>query len=358
MNYKEVLISICEFAVIGFSVLLGLTLMLKNDEAYNESYIDSKFCALSISKNCYKRFMRILGLILFLFGLAFFYFMFFYTPDDELEPVKEFWKDVEKSTNADSLILGFAMFAIAIPARMSSTRFPGKPLAMLKGKTVIQRVYEKCLQSKYAGDNAYILTDSPQICEFAEKMGAKYVLTSPECKNGTERIVEALPKIDAEFFVNVQGDEPFIPVSLIDAIVEKRMQTNCELATAVVRIDDPQDLDNPNVVKALRNKDGKILYFSRSPLPYVRGVADKAKWLEKCAYFRHIGIYGYSRKSLLNYNSLPSSTLEKCEMLEQLRFVDSGYEFMAVESAYKSIGIDTPQDLAQAEKFLETPQQC
>jgi len=244
-------------------------------------------------------------------------------------------------------------FALAIPARMASTRFPGKPLAMLGNKRVIEHVYNACKKSAYA-NNVYILTDSPEIYDFSKEINANCIMTSPQCQNGTERIVEALDKITEDFIINVQGDEPFIPSSLIDSMISLRQKKNCDLITCACPIKNAQDLINPNVVKVLRNSEGKVLYFSRSPLPFVRGESDYSKWLEKTSFLRHIGIYGYSKNVLEKYLTFKSSSLENCEMLEQLRFIDNGYEFSLIESDYESIGIDTPEDLENAQNILKT----
>ena len=179
-------------------------------------------------------------------------------------------------------------------------------------------------------------------------------MTSEKCRSGTERIIEAFEEIGAEFVVNVQGDEPFISPKLIDSVIEAHRATNSDLVTAASKIGDANMLINPNVVKVLRDGQGRALYFSRSPLPYVRGQSNPAKWLESCDYWRHIGIYGYSAKALARYDSLPVSTMEKCEMLEQLRFVSAGYKFDIVETDYCSIGIDTPEDLDAAEEYLKS----
>ena len=165
---------------------------------------------------------------------------------------------------------------------------------------------------------------------------------------------KTLEEIGAEFVVNVQGDEPFISPKLIDSVIEAHRATNSDLVTAASKIGDANMLINPNVVKVLRDGQGRALYFSRSPLPYVRGQSNPAKWLESCDYWRHIGIYGYSAKALARYDSLPVSTMEKCEMLEQLRFVSAGYKFDIVETDYCSIGIDTPEDLDAAEEYLKS----
>jgi 3-deoxy-manno-octulosonate cytidylyltransferase (CMP-KDO synthetase) len=202
-------------------------------------------------------------------------------------------------------------------------------------------------------EKVVILTDSIEILEFADKIGAPAISTSPNCQSGTERIIEAFEEINADFVVNVQGDEPFISPKLVDSIIEVGKNSNVELVTAISKITDEQALINPNIVKVLRDNEGAGIYFSRTPLPYIRGEANPAEWLKRCDYWRHIGIYGYSAKSLARYASLPVSKMEKCEMLEQLRFIASGYKFELVETDYTSIGIDTPEDLAEAEEFLK-----
>ena len=241
--------------------------------------------------------------------------------------------------------------AIAIPARMGSKRFPGKPLAMLGGKAVLERVYDNCRKCERA-EKIVILTDSAEIMEFADKIGAPAIQTSPKCASGTERIVEAFDEINANFVVNVQGDEPFISPALVDSIIEAHENSKVDLVTAVSKISDGQMLLNPNVVKVLRGADGSAIYFSRTPLPYVRGEPNADEWLKRCDYWRHIGIYGYSAKAVARYAALPESAMERCEMLEQLRFIAAGYKFDVVETEYESIGIDTPADLAAAEEFL------
>ena len=348
MTVIPVIFEICTFVI---PLFVALIFLLRSNESYNEAYDSSKFKFLGLSKSQYRLFFRIIGFVCLLVGFFAIYRNYFYEPVSEYQETKDFWKDVEGKVDPfrSAMLLGAA---IAIPARMGSSRFPGKPLAFLGGKAVLQHVYDNCMKCELA-EKVVILTDSIEILEFADKIGAPAISTSPNCQSGTERIIEAFEEINADFVVNVQGDEPFISPKLVDSIIEVGKNSNVELVTAISKITDEQALINPNIVKVLRDNDGAGIYFSRTPLPYIRGEANPSEWLKRCDYWRHIGIYGYSAKSLARYASLPVSKMEKCEMLEQLRFIASGYKFELVETNYTSIGIDTPEDLAEAEEFLK-----
>ncbi len=349
---KGILITSLEIALWAIPACIGIAMLIRGKESYEDSYINSVWRANGISKNKYILIFRLIGLILLAIASVLFYCLHLresiHIPSDE----QDFWNEIDSTKGANSIFKTAMLLtgAIAIPTRMGSTRFPGKPLAMLGSKRVLEHVYEKCLSSKNA-ESVFILTDSPEIDDFAKSIGANCIMTSPECQNGTERIVEALDKINADFIVNVQGDEPFIPPSLIDSIFDIHSKTNCEIATAATPITDPEELFNPNNVKVLTNAAGQIIYFSRSPLPFVRG-EEQANWLNKRKYLKHIGIYGYSKEALKKYATLPKSSLETCESLEQLRFIDAGINMSLVESDYKVVGIDTPEDLAKAQAML------
>lgn len=347
----KIFYTILEVAYVALPLFVAAIFLLRRSETYNDNYQTSKFKAWGVSLGGYKIFYRVIGLIcLCLAGLAV-YKNYIEEPDDELSDARKFWEDVNKRKDLPlqgAMLLGAA---IAIPARMGSTRFPGKPLALLGGKAVLERVYESCVKSELA-EKVVILTDSIEIMEFSDKIGAPAIMTSEKCRSGTERIIEAFGEINADFVVNVQGDEPFISSKLIDAVIEAHSSRGSDLVTAASKITYAEMLSNPNVVKVLRDNSGAGMYFSRSPLPYNRGEPDVAKWLDRCDYWRHIGIYGYSEKSLVRYDSLPVSKLEQCEMLEQLRFIAAGWKFDIVETQYESIGIDTPDDLEAAEEFL------
>lgn len=352
MNISAIIKSIIQLGICVVPFTVAFAIFVRGRESYEDSYAHSRFRASGISLAKYKLIFRLVGLLLLIISCVFFYYIYLHeTPQDD--DTKEFMQLMEKNKNKEIFRSALLLGAIAIPTRMSSTRFPGKPLAKLGGKAVLQHVYEKCKQSAFAKE-IFILTDSPEIEDFAGSMGAKCLMTSPDCQNGTERIIEALPQIDSNFIVNVQGDEPFISPALIDSIFRLHEKTSCEIATAASLITDAQELPNPNCVKVLSDASGKIIYFSRLPLPYVRGENDYANWLIKRKYLKHIGIYGYTKDALLKYSTLPKSSLEICESLEQLRFIDAGIAMELVETDYKVVGIDTPEDLLYAEKLLES----
>lgn len=242
-----------------------------------------------------------------------------------------------------------------IPARYASTRFPAKPLAKLGGKTVIQRVYEQV-----AGilDDAYVATDDERIEAAVKAFGGKVVMTSVHHKSGTDRCYEACTKIGGEFdvVVNIQGDEPFIQPSQLQAIKVCFDDATTQIATLVKPFTSDNGfaaLENVNSPKVVLNKNMNALYFSRSIIPHQRN-AEKADWLKNHTYFKHIGLYAYRVEVLKEITSLPQSSLELAESLEQLRWLENGYTIKAGVTEVETIGIDTPQDLEQAEQFLKT----
>jgi 3-deoxy-manno-octulosonate cytidylyltransferase (CMP-KDO synthetase) len=240
--------------------------------------------------------------------------------------------------------------AITIPARLKSVRFPRKVLANLCGKPVIQRVYEIAQQANIT-DEIYVLVDSPEVADVVESFGGKSIMTSPDCYCGTERIASVLGQIKADFIINVQGDEPLLdPQALVD--INKCAETSsADIVTPIFKITLVSDIDDPSRVKVVVCKNGRALYFSRSPIPFVRGI-EKSKWLKKHQFFGHIGVYGYKRATLENYENLVASDLELAESLEQLRFLDNGYTIDTILTGRSTIGIDTPEDLAKAEAYL------
>lgn len=242
-----------------------------------------------------------------------------------------------------------------IPARYASTRFPAKPLAMLGGKTVIQRVYEQV-----AGvlDDAYVATDDERIEAAVKSFGGKVVMTSVEHKSGTDRCYEACTKIGGDFdvVVNIQGDEPFIQPSQLQTVKSCFDDSSTQIATLVKPFsgnDDFAVLENVNSPKVVVNKNMNALYFSRSIIPYQRN-ADKNDWLKNHTYYKHIGLYAYRTEVLKEITSLPQSSLELAESLEQLRWLENGYTIKVGISEVETIGIDTPQDLEKAERYLLT----
>ncbi|ADV44408.1 3-deoxy-manno-octulosonate cytidylyltransferase [Bacteroides helcogenes] len=242
-----------------------------------------------------------------------------------------------------------------IPARYASTRFPAKPLAVLGGKTVIQRVYE---QVSGILDDAYVATDDERIEAAVKAFGGKVVMTSINHKSGTDRCYEAYLKIGGRFDVvlNIQGDEPFIRFSQLQAIMACFDDPATDIATLVKPFEAGADFDvleNMNSPKVVLNKNMNALYFSRSIIPYQRN-AEKRDWLKNHVYYKHIGLYAYRVEVLREITSLPQSSLELAESLEQLRWLENGYTIKAGITEVETIGIDTPQDLERAEIFLKS----
>lgn len=243
-------------------------------------------------------------------------------------------------------------FVGIIPARYASTRFPGKPLAQLGGKTVIQRVYE---QVKSCFDELYVATDDERIKECVEGFGGNVVMTSEECKNGTERCLDAYRRLalDCDVIVNIQGDEPFIRQKQVKALMACFDNADTDIATLVKpfeKADGLERLECPNSPKVVFNEDGFALYFSRSVIPYLRGV-DKCDWLDKHVFYKHLGIYAYRANVLEKITTLPQSPMEKAESLEQLRWLENGYRIKVGITDIETIGIDTPEDLERAKEF-------
>lgn len=245
-------------------------------------------------------------------------------------------------------------FIAVIPARYASTRFPGKPLAILGGKTVIERVYE---QVSKVIDEVYVATDDERIRQTVEGFGGKAVMTSPDHKSGTDRIEEAVEIIgtDADVVVNVQGDEPFIHESQIRTVCECFNYEATQIATLGKPFGrTPSDIDaieNPNSPKIAVSKNGYALYFSRSVIPFCRG-KQRESWPESFPYLKHIGLYAYRREVLHEVTLLPQGELEKAESLEQLRWLENGYKIKVGTTDIETVGIDTPEDLAKAETIL------
>jgi len=244
------------------------------------------------------------------------------------------------------------MITAVIPARLASTRLPNKLLLDLGGKPVLRWVWEQ-VRATTSADAVYIATDSEKIFTAATEWGANVLITSPDCPSGTYRIASLLDQIEGDFFLNVQGDEPFIQPKLLDALVAVWRKTNCDLITAVAKITDEQALIDSNQVKAVMNHAGRVLYFSRSPIPHIRDVPQDA-WLQTHTYWGHIGVYGYTREVLAKYRELPPSDLELKEKLEQLRFLEHNFYFQSVQTDYQPIGIDTAADLEAARLRIRT----
>lgn len=239
-----------------------------------------------------------------------------------------------------------------IPARYGSTRFPGKPLAMIGTKTMIHRTYEQVLKSSL--DAAVVATDDQRIYDEVMGFGGKAVMTRSDHRSGTDRCREALDLVGGNYdaVVNIQGDEPFIDPRQIDQVAELIRRDDTCLATLAKRITDPGRIHNPNAVKVVFDQEGNALYFSRYPLPFVRG-AEPEQWFEKTAYYQHIGIYAYKAVTLRAIAAMPPGRLEQAESLEQLRWLENGLRIrVAVTEAHDTIAIDTSEDLLNIPKEL------
>lgn len=239
-----------------------------------------------------------------------------------------------------------------IPARYGSTRFPGKPLALLKNKPVIQHVYEQVKKAKSISE-IIVATDDDRIVHAVKSFGGKAMLTNPKVQSGTERVAEVAGSRTTDVIINVQGDEPLIRGEQIDQVADFLIRhKDVPMASLMVPLTNKEDLNNPNVVKVVVDKDGYALYFSRSPIPFERTNGTMAVSSKLC--YKHIGLYGYQRDFLMKFPSLKPTTLEQAEQLEQLRALEHGYRIKLLETAQDTVGIDTPEDLQRVEQYLKS----
>ncbi len=237
-----------------------------------------------------------------------------------------------------------------IPARYASTRFPGKPLALIAGKPLIQRVIERC-QAARSLSEVIVATDDERIRQRAERF-CRVEMTSPGHPSGSDRIAEVATRLSCDAVINIQGDEPLIDPAVIDAVAEALGKA--EMSTAAAEITSPEDYDNPNVVKVVVSAGGLALYFSRRTIPYVRAAASGSvsEQLAAFPFLKHLGIYGYRREALLRLVHYPVSPLEAAEKLEQLRALENGIGIAVVKVDYCSVGVDVPEDVRRAEEAL------
>ena len=240
-----------------------------------------------------------------------------------------------------------------IPARYASTRFPGKPLTDIHGKSMIQRVYEQCLKAKL--DRVVVATDDDRIFEHVQKFGGEVVMTANTHKSGTDRIAEAAKTLhltDEAIVLNIQGDEPFIDPKDIQLLGTCFKDKSTEIATLVKKIGDLETLNNPNSPKVVLGIHQQALYFSREAIPHIKGV-DKENWLSKRTFFQHIGIYAFRYDILKEITALSGSALEQSEGLEQLRWIENGYTIQTAEISSECIAVDCPEDLKRIDnKFF------
>lgn len=237
-----------------------------------------------------------------------------------------------------------------IPARWGATRFQGKVLAELLGKPVIQHVWESASKAKTL-DDLVIACDDERIMKVVKDFGGKAVYTSPAQPSGTDRLAEVVNPLDVDIAVNIQGDEPLVKPIMIDGVVMAlEGEKVAQMATVIKKVEDDSELTNSNVVKVVVDKNGYALYFSRYAIPYNRTGEENKR--NRPVYYKHIGLYAFTKDFLFTFRNLPESSLEKAERLEQLRVLEYGYKIKVVETKFDTIGIDTPEDLIRVKEIL------
>ncbi|MBK7690454.1 MAG: 3-deoxy-manno-octulosonate cytidylyltransferase [Bacteroidetes bacterium] len=232
-----------------------------------------------------------------------------------------------------------------IPARYEASRFPGKLLKVLEGKSIIARTYEAVLDSKLF-DEVYVVADHTAIQEELERIGGRVIMSTKQHESGTDRIAEAVEQLPCDIVINVQGDEPFISREALQKVIDLFQNKEVQIASLMMPIDDEEKIQNPNCVKVVVDQQCKALYFSRSPIHYLRDQTEPVQ------YFQHIGVYGYKKETLLQITKLVQSPLEKIEKLENLRMLENGIEIFLDTVQEIGIAIDTPEDFIKAQQFL------
>ncbi|QNN44111.1 3-deoxy-manno-octulosonate cytidylyltransferase [Pedobacter roseus] len=251
-----------------------------------------------------------------------------------------------KSPLGDLAVIGI------IPARHASTRFPGKPLVDIAGKSMIQRVYEQASKAKSLS-KVVVATDDVRIADEVKRFGGEFIFTSSDHQSGTDRcaeVIEALPGFD--IVINIQGDEPFIEPAQIELLASCFTEEKVQLATLIKSIHNQESVYNPNSPKVVIDVNGRAMYFSRSPIPFIRN-GEPGVWAEKHQFYKHIGIYGYRTESLKAITKLPPSSLEIAESLEQLRWIENGFYIQTKVTDLETVAIDTPEDLLKLNNLLE-----
>lgn len=238
-----------------------------------------------------------------------------------------------------------------IPARFASSRLPGKPLAKIGSKPMIQWVYEQAIKADKI-DCVIVATDHEDILKVVKSFNGEVILTDPELASGTDRVAAVVQNIDADVVINLQGDEPFVKPDLLNQLVSVFSDLAIYMATPIKKIGSINDLNDPNLVRVVKDVNDYALYFTRNVIPYLRDYK-KEEWLNNFVFFKHVGIYAY-RKDFLNIlTTLPVSKLEKAERLEQLRVLENGYRIYTIETDYESISVDTPDDLVKVNQLIE-----
>ncbi len=241
-----------------------------------------------------------------------------------------------------------------IPARFAAQRFPGKPLALIAGRPLIEHVYRQA-KAAHSLDDVIVATDDTRILEAVESFGGTAILTSPDCVSGTDRVAEAAQEVQCDYVVNIQGDEPLMRPEMIDQLVDGICSDrSCQMATLARVIESVDALDNPDIVKVVIGMDGRALYFSRSPIPYVRDAINPDARLQQGLghFYKHLGIYAFQKAFLLEYVGLDQSPLEQTEKLEQLRALEHGVGIKVLITPHDSVGVDRPEDVVVVENIL------
>ncbi len=231
-----------------------------------------------------------------------------------------------------------------IPSRLASTRLARKPLREILGKPMVQRVYEAARASGL--ENVLVATDAPEIADLGRRLGMRVEMTSEECQSGTDRVREIAARFDADVYINVQGDEPLARAEHITALVKLMGRGGDVRVGTLMTACPPEDVQNPNAVKVVADRNGRALYFSRSTIPHDRDKVGKTK------YFKHLGFYAYQKKALEEFPGLPPSGLEESERLEQLRFLENGIPIYVAETPFDTVGVDTEADVKRVEDIL------
>lgn len=240
--------------------------------------------------------------------------------------------------------------SVVIPARWKSERFPGKMLADLGGRPLLWHTWSRVCQMNRAKE-VIVAVDDKEVYDEVQRWGGNAVMTDEKCESGTERMFSIMERLKGDMILNVQGDECFIEASLLDKLVERWGVREPDIITPVYRIRSLEDLENPGNVKVVIAGEGRALYFSRSPVPYLRGV-DRSDWINRHEFWWHLGIYGYRRDVLAAYDALPRSRLEEVEKLEQMRYLEAGYQIEVFETDYHEMAVDTVEDLERAREII------
>jgi 3-deoxy-manno-octulosonate cytidylyltransferase (CMP-KDO synthetase) len=245
--------------------------------------------------------------------------------------------------------MSLAKVVVVIPARYGATRLPGKPLVLLAGKPMIQRVYERAKLSQRA-NQVIVATDDERILKVVEGFGGEARMTRADHRTGTERVAEIAAHVAGDVFVNVQGDEPLLDPAAVDtAIAALLEEPQASISTGATPVKTPEDIMDPNVVKTVLDFDGNALYFSRAPIPWVRDTAS----IIQVRHLKHLGLYVFQREALQEYPTLPQGELERIEQLEQLRWMENGWKIRVAEVEHDAVSVDVPADVARVEKLLQ-----